>query len=182
MHIWKIINVEKNYGITRIVILSILSFIITFSLSYSIISLNKQTPYTDQYFLLFVVSIFLLYPLHKFFHYLFLIDYRKHMRFKIKFSVLYYPILTLKISKLVPKYRYILSLLAPFLFLNAFLLFCAIYFSAFSHYFCLLFGLNCLICLIDLLNVNGMIRAPHQAYIEETPKGFEVLVPIYSKD
>lgn len=181
MHIWKIINVERNYGITRIVILSILSFILAFSFSYAIISLEKETPYTDQYFLYFLMSMLLLYPIHKFVHFLFLIDYRKHMVFKIRFSVFKYPILKLKITKLVPKYRYITSLLAPFIFLNGLLIFCAVYFENLSHYFCLLFGLNCLICLIDLLNVNGMIRAPHHAYIEETPKGFEVLVPIYPK-
>ena len=98
------------------------------------------------------------------------------LKVKLKFQAL--PFIHLKVIRFVPKYRYISSLLAPFILLNGSLLYIAIQVPIYTHYISLLIGTNCLFCLIDLLNVNGMIRAPHNAIIEETPKGYEILVPL----
>ena len=184
MHCWKIVNVERDFGTTRIIILSFILFVLSFSFCYVSLSFNRTVPYTDAYFGYFVVALFCIYPLHKLFHYLLLIDYSKHMKLKIKrkFYVLPLPFIHLKINGFVPKYRYISSLLAPFILLNGLLLSTASQLQAYTHYVSLLVAVNCLICLIDLLNVKGMIRAPHNAIIEETPKGYEVLVPLDTKN
>ena len=181
MHCWKIINVERDFGTTRIILLSIILFILSFSFCYVSLSLNRTIPYTDAYFGYFTVALLSIYPLHKFFHYLLLIDYSKHMKLKIKRKFSVFPFIHLKLNRHVPKYRYISSLLAPFILFNALLLYLASLMPAYTHYISFLFGVNCLICLLDLLNVSGMIRAPHSAIIEETPKGYEVLVPLDTK-
>lgn len=182
MHCWKIVNVKRDFGTSRIIILSVILFVLSFSFCYVSLSFNRTVPYTDEYFGYFVVVLICMYPLHKFFHYLLLIDYSKHMKLKIKrkFSVI--PLIHLKINRFVPKYRYISSLLSPFILLNGLLIFTASQLHAYTHYVSILVGVNCLICLIDLLNVKSVIRAPHNAIIEETPKGYEVLVPLETKN
>ena len=181
MHCWKIVNVERDFGTTRIFLLSVILFILSFSFCYVSLSFNRTISYTDAYFGYFLGVLLCIYPLHKAFHYLLLIDYTKHMKLKIKLKFLSLPFIHLKVNRFVPKYRYISSLLAPFILLNGFLLYIGTLLPAYTHYVSLLIGLNCLICLIDLLNVKGMIRAPHNAIIEETPKGYEVLVPLDTK-
>ncbi len=103
------------------------------------------------------------------------------MKLKIKRNYYIFPFIQLKLQHLVPKHRYINSLLAPFILFNGLLLYTASFLAPYTHYISFLFGVNCLICLIDLLNVKSMIRAPRNAIIEETPKGYEVLVPIDTK-
>ena len=181
MHCWKIINVERDFGTTRIALLSTILFILSFSFCYVSLSLKRTVPYTDAYFGYFIITLLFIYPLHKFFHYLLLIDYSKHMKLKIKLKFHVFPFIHLRLKHYIPKHRYVGSLLSPFLLLNGLLLYAASQMPAYTHYISFLFGVNCLICLIDLLNVNSMIRAPHNAIIEETPKGYEVLIPINTK-
>lgn len=178
MHCWKIVNVERDFGTTRIILLSSILFILSFSFCYVSLSFKRTVPYTDAYFVYFLIALFCIYPFHKFFHYLLLLDYTKHMRLKIKVKFHVLPFIHLKVNRFVPKCRYVSSLLSPFILLNGFLLYTAIQLPAYTHYISILFGVNCFICLIDLLNVKGMILAPRNAIIEETPKGYEVLVPL----
>lgn len=178
MHCWKIINVDRDFGTTRIILLSILTFIISFSLSYVIISFNHVTPYTDKNFWVNPIVLIMIYPLHKFFHYLFIVDYTKKIAIKLKLKFGFFLIVHLKIKHFIPKQRYLLSLLAPFIFFNAILLLLAVQLPLYAHYICFYFGFHCAICLIDLLNVKDIISAPNHAIIEETPKGYEVLVPL----
>ncbi len=182
MHCWKIVNVKRDFGTTRIILLSVILFVLSFSVCYVSLSFNRTVPYTDAYFGYFAIALFCIYPLHKFFHYLLLIDYSMHMKIKIKRNFYIFPIIHLKLNRFVPKYRYVSALLAPFILLNGVLLCTSSQLPAYTHYTSLLVGVNSLICLIDLLNVKGMIRAPHNAIIEETPKGYEVLIPLDTKN
>lgn len=178
MHCLKIINVSRDYGNARIFILSAITFFISFCFSYVFLSYNQTKPFTDHGINLFLIGIFFIYPFHKFLHYLFLVDYTKSMKIKIRKKYLMIPSIHIKVKRLVPKYRYLSSLLAPFLLLNGVFLYLAILFPNLTHYFCIYFAINCSICLIDLLFVKDIFTAPHHSFIEETPKGYEVLVPI----
>ena len=178
MHCWKIINVDRDFGTARIILLSVLTFIITFSLSYVLLNINRVDAYTDRYLWINIIGLIILYPVHKIFHYLLIIDYTKKISIKIRIRFRFIPIVHLKIKHTIPKYRYLASLLAPFILFNSILLVCAVQFPTYSHYISIYFGIHCAICLIDLLNVKGIINAPKHAIIEETPKGYEVLVPL----
>lgn len=177
MNIWKIINVDRDYGTTRIILLSVLTGVLTFSFTYVLFGLIRQITYTDEAIYWFILGALFIYPAHKLVHYLCLIDYTNNMKLKLRFKFNFYPILHIKIKKLVPKYRYLFSLIAPFIFLNCLFASGALLTPQFAHYFSIYIGIHCTMCLIDLLNVKYMIKAPHRACIEETPKGYEVLVP-----
>ena len=177
MHCLKIINVNRTYGNARMIILSAITFFLTFCFSYVLLGFYQTQPFTDDGINLFILGLFFIYPLHKFIHYLFLIDYTKNMKIKIRKKYMFLPSIHLKIKKLVPKYRYLCSLIAPFILLSILFILLALSFPTTIHYFSIYIALHCSICLIDLLFVKDIITSPHNSFIEETPKGYEVLVP-----
>lgn len=83
----------------------------------------------------------------------------------------------MRIKKMVPKNRYIFTLLAPFLILNTIFVLLANYLPQYAHYICLLLGYHSSICLVDILYVKNLLAAPRNSIIEETPKGYEILIP-----
>lgn len=182
MHCIKTINVEYEYGTTRLFLLTGLTFILVFCFSYILMGLTYNGPHSDAHFFEFLFAFFLLYLVHKLIHYFSLLNYRKSLvyRFKIRFS--FVPLLHMRLEETIPKNRYILCLLAPFFTLNPLFIAGAYVWPWFSHYFCLLLALHCSICLLDLLYVKDLWRAPKNAIIEETPRGYEILIPSFTKD
>ena len=177
MNCIKTINIEYEYGTTRFLLLGVLTFIIVFCLSYIFTNLNYHRPHSDAHFLYFLVALLLLYPTHKAIHYISLFRYKKSLSYKFKIKFTFVPILNMRIKEPIPKNRYLVALSTPFIVLNPILLIGAIIWPVFSHYFCLLLAFHCSICLLDLLYIKGIWRAPKRAVIEETPRGYEVLVP-----
>lgn len=180
MHCWKTINIKKEYGSTWLSIMSISLFITIFSLSFLAFGLLHPTFYRDDYFWLFTLSVLLLYPIHKIIHYYSLFEYRKSVKLRMRIDHKFIPIIRLRIKTIIPKKRYIFTLLAPFIIINALLIVVAITFAQYAHYACLLLGYHCSICLIDILFVKNLILAPKDSVIEETPKGCEILIPTIS--
>lgn len=177
MHCLKTINVEHEFGTTRLTLLTCITFIIVFCFSYVATSYNYQQPHNDDYFIYFCLTLPILYPIHKIIHYVALINYRKaiSLSFKIKLKIV--PIIQMRLKETIPKNRYIFVLLAPFFTLNSILLGLAFIYPQLAHYFCILLALHCSICLLDILFVKNLLNAPKNAIIEETPKGYEILVP-----
>ncbi|MFF5995296.1 DUF3267 domain-containing protein [Lysinibacillus sp. KU-BSD001] len=124
----------------------------------------------------------LLYPMHKLIHYFSLFNYRKSLSYGLKIKYTFIPILHMRITGTIPKNRYLFTLVTPFFVLNTFFILGAIKWPHFSHYFCLSLAFHCSICLLDLLFVKDIWRAPKNAIIEETPKGYEILIPTYTDD
>lgn len=177
MHCWKMINIEHEYGTTRLILLSAITFFLVFCFSYVTVSFNYTAKHNDDYFFVFFLTLICFYPLHKFIHYVALFDYRKKLAFKLRIRFRIVPILRMRLKETIPKNRYVFALLAPFIFLNTFLLSIAINFPQYAHYACILLGIHCSICVIDLLNVKNLWSSPPNAIVEETPKGYEILVP-----
>ncbi|WP_413363545.1 DUF3267 domain-containing protein [Lysinibacillus sp. 3P01SB] len=182
MNCIKTINIEYEYGTPRVFLLTGLTFILTFCFSYILIGLTHTNAHSDARFFQFAFTFFLLYPVHKLIHYLSLLNYRKSLSYRIKIKFSFIPILHMRLQDPIPKRRYIFSLLAPFCTLNPLFVAGALVWPVFSHYFCLLFALHCSICLLDLLYVKDLWKAPKNAIIEETPRGYEILIPSCSED
>ncbi|WP_332648541.1 DUF3267 domain-containing protein [Lysinibacillus sp. 54212] len=177
MHCLRTINVEHEYGTTRLTLLTGITFIIVFCFSYVATSYNYGYPHNDDGFIYFCLVLTIIYPIHKLTHYIALFNYKKALSFRFKIKKRFIPIIQMRLNETIPKNRYIFTLLAPFFFLNSILLGLAFSYPQFSHYFCILLALHCSICLLDILFVKNLWKAPKNAIIEETPKGYEILVP-----
>ncbi len=177
MHCWKTINIKHEYGTTRLTLWSVIIFVLVFSFSYIIFGYLDPIQYSDDYAWLFFMVLILLYPIHKIIHYFGLFKYRKHVQLKVKIDYTFIPVLRMRIKVMVPKNHYIFVLMLPFLLINSILIYVAYSLPQYTHYSTILLAYHCSICLIDILYVKNILLAPRNASIEETPKGYEILVP-----
>ncbi|GLC89878.1 DUF3267 domain-containing protein [Lysinibacillus piscis] len=177
MHCWKILNLRHHYGITRIVILAAIIFFMVFSFSYVTLNLTHHEPYTDRLFWLFILTLIVLYPIHKLLHFLALSDLRAYLKLRIRLHFHVLPVLHMRIREPLPKNRYIIALLTPFIVINICILLVIYFFPSYTHYGTLLLACHCSLCSIDMLYVKFLLKSPKNSQIEETPKGYEILVP-----
>ncbi|MGH2319249.1 DUF3267 domain-containing protein [Planococcus sp. SE5232] len=177
MHCWKTINVKKQYGFDRLFMISALFGIAVFMASYIGLAIAYATPLSDQYFLLFILALLAIYPIHKILHFLPMIGCHKSLKLIIRKQLKVCPAILLHINEPVPKLRFLLSLATPFLFLNTAIVTLSILMPAFSHYFAMLLAYHCALCLTDIIYLRNLARSPKYALIEETETGFEILVP-----
>lgn len=177
MHCWKILNLEHHYGTTRIMIMAVFAFLTVFSLSYVTFNLFNNEHYTDRLFWLFVIAVFAIYPIHKCLHFLALYDLRQHLKLRVRIQFYVMPVLHMRIREPLSKNRYILALLTPFIVLNTSIILGTLLFPAYTHYGTLLLAYHCSLCVIDILYVKYLLNSPKDSQIEETPKGYEILVP-----
>lgn len=177
VHCWKTINVKKQYGFERIFMLSSLIVVAVFSLFYITLEILNNSPLSDDQFPLFLMSLLLIYPIHKCFHFLPLLSYKNQLHLSVKKQLNLLPILSIRIKEPIPKLRFLFALLSPFIFINGFLIVGAFSFPAFGHYFAILLAYHCGLCLIDLLYIKNLSRSPKKALIEETETGYEILIP-----
>ena len=177
MHCWKTVNIKKEYGPTWLSLMELFIFILVFSFSFLVFGRLHPKLYDDQYFFLFALIVLLLYPIHKLIHYYSLFKFRKSVKLKLRFEYMFIPIIKMRIQTIIPKKRYIFTLVAPFIIINGIFILLAISYEQYVHYISLLIAYHCSMCFIDFLFIFNLIKAPKNAVIEETPKGCEILIP-----
>lgn len=178
MHCLKTINVEREYGTTRLFLLATIIFIFVFCFSYIGLSYQYKGFHNDQHiWIVFLLTPFI-YPIHKLLHFISLLKYRKMLLFRFKIRYLFVPVVHIRLQQTVPKWHYLITLLTPFIVLNGIFLGSSFYAPQYAHYFSFFLALHTSICLIDLLYTKHLMLAPRNAIIEETPKGYEILVPL----
>lgn len=177
MHCWKILNIYKQYGLPRILLWTVIAFILTLCTSYLAFTFAYTKPFNDNYFFIFAALVIALYPIHKGVHYLTLLDYRSEVETEWKLMYGYVPTLHLRIKEILPKRRYIITRLAPFIIINSVIIGTMLFIPTIIHYGSILLAYHTSICVIDILYVKNLLRSPKEAQIEETPRGFEILVP-----
>ncbi|KGR79967.1 DUF3267 domain-containing protein [Ureibacillus manganicus] len=177
MHCWKTFNIKHEYGTTRLTLWSVIIFVLVFSFSYISFGYLDPVQYTDDFVWLFFIALLFLYPIHKLVHYISLFKYRKNVQLKLKFDFTFIPVINIRLKDLIPKNYYIFVLLLPFLLINSLLIFVAYSVPEYTHYSTILLAFHSSICLMDILCVKNLLPAPKNAVIEETPKGYEILVP-----
>ncbi|MET0959948.1 MAG: DUF3267 domain-containing protein [Psychrobacillus psychrotolerans] len=176
MHCWKTINVKKQYGLERLFVLSSLVVIMVFSFAYALLGIINDSHKSDDYFWIFTIAFLSVYPLHKIFHFIPMIGLKEKIKFIVFNQFRFIPTLHLRIIEPIQKGRFLLILLAPFIFLNTLLVLGALTVPVFAHYFTILFAYHCGICLIDLIYVKNLSKSPKSALIEETDAGYEILI------
>lgn len=177
MHCVKTVNVEYKYGYTRIFLLASITFFVVFCLSYVLTSYEYPLPHKSDYLPLFFLVLFIIYPLHKFIHILPLVSHRRNMQFSIRIKFMFIPVLHVSLLSLVNKKLYTIALALPTITLNILFLLGAFIFQEYAHYFCLLLAYHSSMCVNDVLFLINIFNSPKGSLIEETDKGYEILVP-----
>lgn len=177
MHCWKTVNLKKQYGFDRLFFMSALIGAAVFTSYYMLLAITYADPLSDQNFLLFVVGMLAIYPVHKLLHLVPLFGSRKCLKISIRKQLKLCPTISLYIKDPVQKSRFMLALVMPFVVINGIIIVLSIMWPAYSHYFAILLAYHSALCVTDLIYMRKLARSPRHALIEETDTGFEILVP-----
>jgi hypothetical protein len=176
MNCWKTINLSKDIGIHRILLISMLTMIVVFILTYLPINLLLPNVHLeDGHFLMFVLLLVSMIPIHKLLHTFPLLISGCRVSLKIKFYYLL-PILQIKACHSIKKSNMLLSLLAPFIFITTALFLGSLYFPAYIHYLCIAMAFHIGLCVPDFIFIKHLLFAPKMCLVEEFEDGYEVLV------
>ena len=107
MHCWKTINIEYEYGTTRLILLASIMFILVFCFAYIAMSFNFIARHEDKFLWVLLLVMPFVYPVHKLLHYMSLVNYRKSLDIRFKIRYIFIPIIHMRLQQGIPKKRYI---------------------------------------------------------------------------
>ncbi|TQS76602.1 DUF3267 domain-containing protein [Ornithinibacillus gellani] len=176
MNCWKSYNLNKEFGINRIIIMSAFVALASFILLYVPISTfhgTQNAKDTGIYF--FIIAIIFLFPMHTFMHMLPLIILKK----SVKPAILNHsklPLFTYYANEPLAKNISLFVTLAPTICITLPLLAASIILADYYVYVLLIAALHIGITYTDFLYVAQIYKAPKQAYVENDVDGFDILI------
>lgn len=168
-------NIRSTYGIQRIMLISALLGIIVYIVSFEIFSSIFGKKFSDDNFLLFLISLICLYPIHKLLHMLPFIHETKSLIIQKTTKSRFFPLINTRVNHPVHKVHFAIALLCPVVIISALTLICAFIFPMFAHYFLFIFAVNIGLSFIDFVYLRYVFNTPQCSYVEERKYGFEVL-------
>ncbi|MBM7647614.1 cellulose synthase/poly-beta-1,6-N-acetylglucosamine synthase-like glycosyltransferase [Bacillus ectoiniformans] len=177
MKCWRSFDFEKRYGFNKIIIFSLLIAMMTFSFTFALMQSVYSEALYAQHFSWFLIGMILIYPLHKFLHTLPILKYIPKMSCKYQMKYFCLPVISINIKDPLPKKRFMISLVFPFVVLTPLLFMGASLNPHYLHYFLMLTAYHTGICAIDFLYLKALTASPKYAVIEENDEGYEILVP-----
>lgn len=177
---WKTISYTKQYGSQRLFIISLITMLLTFIILYIPISyFFDSTVLYDNHFLLLVFGIILMYPAHKYLHYLPVAHHSSKIKKKIVWKFGFYPFIEVKVQEPIAKHLFLFALLMPFLSITLLLAISCFIFSHYIHYITILMAYQIGLSVPDISCAFNVLKAPKHAFIEENDDGIEILVNNY---
>ncbi|KAB2337129.1 DUF3267 domain-containing protein [Cytobacillus depressus] len=177
MNTWKTINFSRQYGSHRLFILSSLTMLLTFIFAYIPAQfLFNAKSFQDNHFGLFLLGLWLIYPIHKLLHYLPIAHQTTKVKkaLSMKFGLL--PVIHIKVFEPITKWQFIFALFTPFIVINCILIYGCYLFPHYAHYLTILLAFHTGLCLPDFICAKNVLFAPNCSYIEENDDGIEILL------
>ncbi|GKU81692.1 DUF3267 domain-containing protein [Niallia sp. NCCP-28] len=177
MNCWKTINLQKQYGMQRLFIISSLTMLITFLFLYvPFTAYFSQNRLNDNYFSLFLLCIAITYPAHKLLHYLPMIPLGKKVKKIVYINYHFFPVIYFRAQEPIKKWNFVIASITPVIVLNAVFIGCCFLFTHYVHYFLILFAYHFGMCVPDFIRMKNLWKAPNQCFVEENEDGFEILI------
>ncbi|SEP80572.1 DUF3267 domain-containing protein [Piscibacillus halophilus] len=177
MTCWKSINVSKELGYNRLVILSTLLGLTTFLFMYVPFSIIYSGVTIKAPSIYIVLSSLILIPLlHKLTHAIPIMFTDKEFHFRWGFKYKYIPILRIQMKSSLSKRTSILTMLAPTLKITVPLMLALIGFPMYFPIIILCLALNIGISLQDLIALGYFVKAPRNSIIEKSQENYDILI------
>ncbi|RSK26321.1 DUF3267 domain-containing protein [Bacillus sp. HMF5848] len=174
MTCWKTINLNKDYGLHRVTMLSLLLTVFVFIILYLPMNIIHHNPQLhDEGFFIFLLGLLLLAPIHQLLHVIPAVLFLKKVTF-VKCKNQKLP--RFKIVKPLSKYISLIVFSFPFVTVTASLIIASLYFPEYFHYFTIACSIHVGMCVTDLLYLLHTIKAPRASRIEEVDDGFEIII------
>ncbi|MFK4998217.1 metalloprotease family protein [Bacillus sp. N9] len=150
MHCWKSFHIDKRYYFYRRFIISTLITLFVFIMLYVPMQIIATEPLKDHNFLIFLCALIVLYPIHKFFHLIPIMNHYEHIKFSIDMYFYILPIINVRISSPIPKRPFLIALLFPFIVINSGLLALAFLLPQYIHYITILLAYHTGMSAVDI--------------------------------
>lgn len=169
------IDIHERFGIPRIAFMSIVGTIIMFLFSYEVMYFFSNTPLSDKHFLIVLVLIFFMYPLHKGVHLLFFLPFYKSFRIHKLTRKKWIPYFNTYVNTPIHKVYFCINLILPFILISSLFIYIYMYFPQYGHYCMFLLALNFGFSVLDLLYLKILVFSNYGNYIEEHQSGVHIL-------
>lgn len=176
MNCWKTINIAKQYGSQKLFILSSLTMLFSFIILYVPVTYLSGYPLKSNHFLLLIVSLLLMYPTHKLFHFLPIAHLGDRVKKTVEFAGGFFPVIRISVEDPIRKWTFLLALFFPFLSIGLLIFFGYMLLPNYSHYFTILLAYHIGLCVSDFIRAKNILFAPNHSFIEENDEGFEILI------
>ncbi|MBP2004131.1 DUF3267 domain-containing protein [Halobacillus andaensis] len=177
MNCWKTVNINKEFGLNRVYLMSFLTGLMSFLFLYLPFSIMHGTQdVKDHGFLPLVVILLFLPSIHRLMHILpLLLTYKK---VKVHFAVVnrITPTFSYQCKSKLSKRTSILMAMAPTFFITTPALVMSFVFPGYFAYLVILASVNIGLSFSDFLYLNQFIRAPRQCIIENAKDGYDILI------
>lgn len=134
------------------------------------------TTFYDNHFILFISGFILMYPAHKFLHYLPVAHLGSKIKKSFEWKLGIIPVINIRVHEPISKPLFLIALLLPFISITTFLFAACFLFEHYVHYITILIAFQIGLSVPDFICAKNILRAPKQSYIEENEDGFEILI------
>ncbi|API91086.1 MULTISPECIES: DUF3267 domain-containing protein [Virgibacillus] len=180
MNCWKSINLAKDFGRNRLLLMSSLITLFSFILLYVSITIaqGSTAEVSEAGIIPFLLLLLLLPTIHSSMHILPLILMNRRMKIIFKLKNGCFPVFYYYTKYHLTKKAYFIVALAPTILLTIPGVVASYYFNNYSVYILLLTSANIGIAFIDLLYISYLWKAPKQSVIEssEDGNGLDILI------
>lgn len=177
MNCWKSINLVKEFGYNRLLIVSFLVGLLAFIVLFVPISITHGTNHVNQSGLLpFALSILFLPTVHSLTHILPLIIMKKRIKVLYKTKSWIIPVFNYYTKYHLTKKASLLVTIAPTLLITIPAIVASWVYADYYVYILLFTAVHIGISFLDILYVSYIIKAPKRAYIENSNNGFDILI------
>lgn len=177
MNCWKSINLTKEFGTNRINIVSFLIGLLSFIFLYVPISIIQGSTHVNDIGLFpLLVALIVLPTIHSFMHILPLFFMNKRLKIINKRKKTILPVFTYYTKLHLTKKVSLLVAITPTIFVTVPGIVASYIFKDYSVYILLFTAAHIGISFIDYLYMIHIIKAPKEAYIENSADGFDILI------
>ncbi|MCA0983890.1 DUF3267 domain-containing protein [Halobacillus yeomjeoni] len=177
MNCWKSVNINKEFGLNRVYLMSFLTGLLSFLLLYLPFAMLHGThDMNDHGFLPLLVILFCLPSMHRLMHILPLALFYKKFKVNFKFKKRFVPTFTYQCKSKLSKKTSIIMALAPTVFITMPALVMSLVFPHYFAYLILFAAVNIGLSFSDFLYLNHFAKAPRKCVIENAKEGYDILI------
>lgn len=180
MNCWKSINLVKEFGYNRLLLVSFLIGLLAFIVLFVPVSIAHSGEHVKQSGILpFVVSLVLLPTIHSLTHILPLIIMNKRIKVVYKTKTWLLPVFNYYTKYHLTKKASLFVTLAPTFLITIPAITASWVFAGYYVYILLFTAVHIGISFLDILYASYIIKAPRSAYIENSNDGFDILLKVH---
>ncbi|MFC7320179.1 DUF3267 domain-containing protein [Halobacillus campisalis] len=177
MNCWKSVNINKEFGLNRVYLMSFLTGLMSFLVLYLPFSImHSAQDIRDHGFIPLLIILFFLPSIHRLMHLLPLILLYKRVRVNFKVNNRFTPTFSYQCKNKLSKQTSIIMALAPTFFITMPALVMAYAFPGYFAYLVIFASVNIGLSFSDFLYLNQFVRAPRKCLIENAKEGYDILV------